>query len=293
MKINLCFCIDDNYTKQVLTVIHSIMNTNENNKISIYILSSGVSEFSKNEIKTLISKNSNYGVFFIDVGNNKILELSAGGHISNATYIRFLIPELLIDIDKVLYLDADIIVNDNLIDFWNFDISNKYLAAVDNPCFNRYESLGINAEWGYFNAGVILINLVMWRNEKVKDKCISFLEKNKKTAIMFDQDALNYVVQGNWESVPIKWNLQTIFLRKRKLLKYKYNEIDDAIKKPGIIHYSSSSKPWHLLDAHPLRKEYLKYETVRNKVKRDYSKILKSVIKYIYVKTIFLYQRFN
>lgn len=257
--INLCFCIDENYVVMLGAVFESIKDSNSHNDICIYVLTRGVSSASKKRLSSVFSDIKNISVNFVDALDKDIEKLEAGGHISSATYIRFEIPDLLAGIDKVLYLDADLVVVDDLMGFWQVDIEGKFVAAVENPFFDRYQSLGMNQDWGYFNAGVLLINCKQWRDYSVKKRALAFLAEYKSNALMFDQDALNSVFSGDWVRVDPKWNMQTIMLRRFRELKDDI-KIQSAVNSPKIIHYSTSSKPWYRLDSHPMREIFLDFQ---------------------------------
>lgn len=284
--INICFCIDENYVHQLGAVLYSLIESNHKNNIDIYVLINNVSKISQERLGLLIQTIDNFSINFIESQDSEVQKLEAGGHISSATYIRFEIPSLLSNLEKVLYLDADIVISDDLSELFNTNIENNYVAAVENPFFDRYESLGMSRNDGYFNAGVLLINLSLWRERNIKNKAINFLSSNKLMCIMFDQDALNAIFQGKWKKVDIRWNLQTSFIRGRKRLPDLIEQIDNAFLNPAIIHYSSSSKPWDILDPHPLTYIYRKYEAKFGKYRKRLSffQLLRSFVKWGYLK---------
>lgn len=290
--INICFCIDENYVCQLGAVLYSLVGSNSDNYLDIYVLSSQLANSSKARLAAVVSNVAKFSINFVDSLDSQVQQLEAGGHISAATYIRFEIPNLLIGLDKVLYLDADLAVEDNLKVFWDTDVDNYYVAAVENPFFDRYESLGMESSCGYFNAGVLLMNLSRWRLEDVKNKAIDFLIEKKSIALMFDQDALNVVFNGEWKKVSIRWNLQTSYLRHRKKLPALSSEIKSAFINPGIIHYSSSSKPWNVLDPHPLTYVYRQYEAKFGifRSKNQISGLFRSVVKWLYLKAVYFFQ---
>ena len=292
MTINVCFCIDENYVCQLGAVLFSLVESNQHNNVDIYVLSNQVTEKSKARLADTVNSIEKFNLTFIDSQDKSVQKLEAGGHISSATYIRFEIPTLLPQINKIFYLDADLVITDDLTEFWETELNGNYVAAVENPFFNRYESLNIERSSGYFNAGVLLMNLIRWREDNIQQKAVNFLNENKVQCVMFDQDALNAVFKGQWVKVPLRWNLQTIYLRRRKDLPLQCNEILTAYKSPGIIHYSSSSKPWDFLDPHPkahLFDHYAKVFGSSNKRTTLFEK-LRRVIRIVYVRCIYLYQ---
>lgn len=291
-KINVCFCIDENYVCQLGAVLGSLVESNQHNNLDIYVLSNQVTEVSKFRLAAVIDDVDTFSITFVESQDKRIQDLEAGGHISTATYIRFEIPSLLKNLDKVLYLDADLVVADDLSEFWQVDVANHFVAAVENPFFDRYESLGMDSKQGYFNAGVLLMNLNLWREEDVKAKAIGFLTTNKSVCLMFDQDALNAVFKGGWVSVDLRWNLQTSFLRGRKRIPELAANIKSAFINPGIVHYSSSSKPWDVLDPHPLTYLYRGFEADFGKYRKKMTieSLVRASVKWLYLKIIYIYQ---
>ena len=292
MSINICFCIDENYVCQLGAVLLSLVDSNKQNNVNVFVLSNGVTEQSKQRLAKTIENIESFTINFVDSQDKTVNELEAGGHISSATYIRFEIPTLLTQLDKVFYLDADLVITDDLTEFWNVELEDNYVAAVENPFFDRYKPLGISPQFGYFNAGVLLMNLNRWRESNIKTQAVDFLNKNKTECVMFDQDALNAVFQGKWKKVPLRWNLQTIYLQRKKDLPELKEEITNAYNSPGIIHYSSSSKPWDFLDPHPKSYIFHQYEKLFGKQRRDINFIMRirSIVKYIFRRACYLYQ---
>jgi lipopolysaccharide biosynthesis glycosyltransferase len=151
----------------------------------------------------------------------------------------------------------------------------------------------LKEEAGYFNAGVLLINNKLWREFSVKDKCLKFLTLFKTTAVMFDQDALNHVFNGRWLKASIRWNLQTSFLRKYRDFDLEmHKKIIEAVNHPGIIHYSSSSKPWDYFDVHPFRSLFSQQEKKFGVSRKNKSFLLliRAFAKGIYLSIVFKYQ---
>jgi lipopolysaccharide biosynthesis glycosyltransferase len=259
MKINICFCIDENYVNYLGAVLLSLVETNSKNRIDIYVINNGLSDESKCMLNNLISEVHEFDLKFVSSIDKDVAKLNAGGHISSATYIRFEIPYILENIDKLIYLDADLIITGDLADFWNKDIDGFFVAAVRNPLFTRFKSIGLSENWDYFNAGVMLINTYLWRKFNVKEKALDFLNEYGKDAIMYDQDALNHVFEGNWLKVSVVWNLQTSYLQNFRKIYLDTDDIIEAIEHPKIIHYSSSHKPWNKLDPHPYSRFFYKH----------------------------------
>lgn len=145
------------------------------------------------------------------------------------------------------------IVKGDIRSLFTFPLKDKVIGAVENPGFERYDKLSIPRQYGYFNAGVLLIDVVKWKEHQYGRKIMNFLLQNADTGILeaSDQDAFNALLFDQWETLPISWNVQRQMFKDPKT----YPEAAD----PAIIHYTSSWKPWDYLNDHPRRDEYFKY----------------------------------
>jgi lipopolysaccharide biosynthesis glycosyltransferase len=145
---------------------------------------------------------------------------------------------------------------------YSTDLDGYYLAAVNTPGFVAHKDLEMSENSRYFNAGVMLINLDMWRRDHIKERVIEVVRK-KPWAIQFaDQCGLNSVVDGKWKELHPKFNLQSFFLEAKTNTyapSFPKGELAAAIRSPVILHYSGSAKPWHFGYKHPYRGLYWKY----------------------------------
>lgn len=171
------------------------------------------------------------------------------GHITQACYYRILIPELVDkEIEKIIYLDCDLIVLGNLIDLFNIDINNYFVGAVEEKLFDIKEALGMDENTPYFNSGVMLINLKEWRKNNISEKTLDFIRRSPEKIKLYDQDALNFILAN-----------------KCLILNKKYNQIILGLKKTNIpdntfiIHYTGTYKPWHFVYNGSYKKLYKKY----------------------------------
>ncbi len=281
VKIPLIFAINDNYAKQLATAIVSIIK-NSKAEYEFNILETGLSSENK-EILTKIDKNIN----FIDM--NKVLRnfdlekyMSRRNdykYISTETYYRFFIPELFLQYEKAIYLDADILVLDDLEKLWNEDISEYYAGVVEDSVLEVFlnnkdiktqtrpirdyetyfkQKLGkIKSE--YFNAGVLLLNLDKIRKEGVVSKLWQFTQDESPLEFQ-DQCVLNAVFENNVKFLDYKWNTikrLNSFAKQIGNAKKKKNLLR-AYKKPSIFHYVGRSKPWEFNPSYDYNYSFIK-----------------------------------
>jgi len=162
-------------------------------------------------------------------------------HVSTMAYARLLIPELLPETrSRILYLDADLLVLDEVAPLWTVDLQGAPLGAV----LDRLDPLIKAGDPGlrevppvrdYFNSGVLLLDLERWTAEGISEKALEFLARNPRTPFM-DQDALNVACDGRWTMLDTRWNFQNHFTT-------RVADVDPA-ERPAIAHFVTSVKPW-------------------------------------------------
>ena len=187
---------------------------------------------------------------------------SLGGRIS---WARVLLPELLAGVDRVIYLDADVLVVRSLSPLWAEQLDSAVLGAVRNvvePEMRQHvRSLGISEPRGYFNAGVLLIDLRAMRAARSWSQVCEFVREIDEPLEWFDQDALNVVFAAQWKPLDPRWNVQNSFWgwRDWAIEVFGGDAVDGAIRDPAILHFEGPSlcKPWHYLCPHPHRERYL------------------------------------
>lgn len=262
--VNLVLCTDDNFAEPTLAAIDSVLESNTNAFLNVFIVTSGLNEQNKSKISEFFSERKGRAEFSLKTADNAFLgslPVKKGDHVSSAAYLRILLPSILPqNISKVLYIDGDILCVSSLLDFYKTDLSEKSCAAVrderndDNEIFMR---LAYPKSCGYFNSGILLINLDFWRKNNVQKKALNFIFENPEKCLWHDQDALNKVLAGTVLFSPFRYNLTQGFLFDKSSLKISsdyWTEIDSAVKNPCLIHYSAAYKPWHAECNSPFKK---------------------------------------
>jgi lipopolysaccharide biosynthesis glycosyltransferase len=160
--------------------------------------------------------------------------------LSNIVYARLLIDRLVgPDVDRVLYLDCDVLVWDDVATLFETDLGAYPIAAVRDTLgafIARGRDLRVNADLfdtadSYFNAGVVLIDVARWREADIVGRMEQFLAQGVMQRIYYDQDLLNLVFKNRWLALPWRWN--TIDAR------HSHESVDAA-----ILHYTGKTKPW-------------------------------------------------
>lgn len=277
-RINICFITDEGYCIQTsVALISMLKNKNMDSIYDVYILCSNVSEDKKNKFMQMNSKNFNIKI--IDLCENEeykkydIKDIPA----SITAMYKFSLPNILNLLDKVLYLDGDIIVKKDLTDLFNYDIGDNYVGAIkeagglSKTLFSLYSKNNLF----YFNSGVMLLNLKKMRKNNVTEKLIDY-RINGYNELM-DQDSLNYVLRDKACELPFKYNTQLVFayitknfekIKKVCLLEENINSVSKILENAVIVHYSGMKKPWKHFDgfAHDLWVYYYYLSPFKDKI---------------------------
>ncbi len=259
--MDIVACTDHGFIMPTGVMMQSVCVHNKDSFVNFHIVcDESITEKDKEDLKPVVNKFANKDIFFHIVDSNKFGDLPAldNVYVTKATYYRLELARLLPEsVDKALYLDGDIIVRKSLDDLWNTDISKYALAAVPD---NNTE---LDLRSGYFNAGVMLVNLNYWRTHKLNKLFYDYIQNNSEKIKFHDQDVLNYVLKDQKLLLPVKFNLSCGWLWKVSgANKEEYiSQIDDAKNDPVIIHYTTSNKPWNKGCRHPYRHIFLNYKS--------------------------------
>lgn len=261
--INVAFTVDKNYHLFTMLTINSILKNNTSDSdYMFYVVENGFTDKHKAQMQKYVEKRGQK-VTFINVDTNK---LDKGedffnnrqwlGRLTSISLARILLPELLPkDVKRVLYLDADILVLGDLLPLYNTRLNGKVAAMASDGMLPQYTFYKFKPP--YFNSGVIVMDLDLWRKYGLSRQLLTYLHDNmdkftpngdSRTYFNFpDQDLINYCLRG-----------------KVKKLDQKYNFIDicgNYDKEAVLVHFLSEYKPWVYFDREkfPYYKLYYKY----------------------------------
>lgn len=258
---NIVFASDHGYLPHMSVAIASLIENNSEVSLNIYVINSDIRS---DEWANLLDLDLRKKHTFINaqINDDELTDLITNHHFTKANYYRLFIDEIVPD-DKALYIDSDVVINGRLEELWNTNISEVYLAAVEEPnFFLRHHDLEMSLDSKYFNSGVMLLNLDMWRKNAIRKRVLEFVRRKPNVIQFVDQCGLNSVVNGEWLRIHPKYNMQTAILEMQNEDRqsfYDFHNIDEALKAPVIIHFTGSSKPWHFLNNHPYKKKYWEY----------------------------------
>ncbi len=271
-QLNVLLSSDDNYAQHLGATIYSLLEHNINfEAINIYVIDNDISGNSKEKLEWIGNQFKNSKIAWIPFAEWKAkLRLNMTWNISISAYARLFLSEMLpSNIDRVLYMDCDMIVCDSLMTLWNTDLAGKILGAVqDNIGDSTKVAVELLPRDRYFNSGLLLVNLAAWREQNISRKCLDFIHRHEGSIVHHDQGVLNGVLKGKWCRLPIEYNLMTIHYifnlnQIERYFKdhsdfYSEKEIAAAKKTPVVLHYTPSftSRPWEKGCAHPHKNLY-------------------------------------
>ena len=267
--INIVFSSDDNYAQHTAVAMTSILfNTSRPAKVRFFIIDDGISDEKKYKIKST-AENLQSTVEFITVKNTQLMQGFVSGEISRACYFRIDIPNILShDVKKVIYLDCDLLLFDDIQKLWETAIGKYPIAAVCDYGImaskrlrrQKAKYIGLPAQADYFNSGVLVMNLEAWRKADYSSKVIDVVKNNRFPN--HDQDALNKVFMNNWYVLPLRWNvIPPVFNLFVKILQNKLmrEKAIEAKKNPAIFHYAGGYKAWEYRLYQGFNDQYYKY----------------------------------
>jgi lipopolysaccharide biosynthesis glycosyltransferase len=273
--IHIAFSINDAYAHYVCVTMKSIVNNHPDDTVTIHILSDYISEKSKRLISESIrDSESHISIAYHVMDNCKFEGLKVRHHWTLCVWYRLALCDVLpADIHRVLYLDADTVVVENLSHLFQMDMENKSIAAVidDYASSGRATRLGYEESKGYVCAGIMLMNLDYWRQHNLSDKSLNWARTHSDILRFLDQDVINVLCQDSKIILPLNYAVASHFFQSEVLYREHLTEIKECIEHPIIIHYIC--KPWlkETAKVHPLYKIWRYYNgTLQHPVRLSY-----------------------
>ena len=161
----------------------------------------------------------------------------------NIVYARLVIDQLVgPDVERILYIDCDMLVRDDIAELFGWDMHGRPIAAVRDTAgawlVAGRDVMGnrdiFDVADPYFNAGLVLIDLAQWRAADIVGRMEQAYADGTMQRIYYDQDLLNLVFKNNWLALPWRWN--TIDPK----------PAHEGLN-PAILHYTGKTKPWDIL----------------------------------------------
>ncbi len=265
-QIHVAIAFDKNYLHPFYALMSSIFYNHAPKQVKIHAIATGISDEEKDGI-VLYVKQNNSVIQFYTFDESLVRDFVLLDMWTHAVYYRLLFPLLITDkINRLLYLDSDTLVIQNLNELCSINMESFPVAAVYDNYVKTQPLLGINTEGEYFNSGVLLIDIGKWKEQRITELAIEYLKCYPERIKFVDQCALNAVLKGNWKKLDGRFNL--IYSRvpqsisKRQLRMFLQNKV--------IIHFTLE-RPWSMLCKNRLSflyHYYLKKSSLGKQVKQ-------------------------
>lgn len=234
--INIGYGIDNNFSRCVATSIVSFIYNNPEKHFVFHIVGADLSKNSISKLKILAEKFST-NIIIYEVNTICLKKLPTNIYSPISTYFRFILPFILVDVDKLFYIDADVICINKATNLFSIQLKQEgyIIAAVpDVGWANEQQNKLLNLNNHiYFNAGVLIIDIKKWNDYDTFDKAMYNLINEPEKFPFFDQDVLNLVLTGKIKYLSSIYNYMDI---------EKINQ--DNLKEIILVHFSAHPKPW-------------------------------------------------
>lgn len=250
----LVFSIDDAYVMPFKVLWHTLIKTDSiPSNTPIFILHADTLSTESIEDLKLFSERHGRLISFLNAEHFVPNDVPLSHHISKATYYRLYISSILpTNISSVVYLDSDALVVSSIRYLFTLEL-NMPLAAIDH--LSPQDSFRLFGEMSgsYFQAGVLVIDLDIWRAQEIEKIFNKILREERNRIHWWDQDVLNIAFEGKWQRLPLWFNVCN---QVRKI-------VDARVIQSNVrfIHLDGSSKPWRLYSSEAHAKSwYAAYE---------------------------------
>lgn len=263
ITVPICLMADEKYIVPTTVMLSSLFeNKNEDTKYSIYILADNMDEntisFFENQTKL------NFEIKVVPIDNPYKNYKNSNPNMSCTTFLKFKIPFIFKQYEKILYLDVDTIILKDLSQLYNIDINSYYVAMVEDfhlVKYNEHKRLLLD---NYYNAGVMLFNSEQIRQDFNIDIFGETYINNSDIFLHHDQDVFNVLFKNNIKTLPAtyNWMVSNSYFWKRDVLNfYKLSNNKIKLNNISILHYTTGLKPWKYKFApynHIWQKQYIK-----------------------------------
>jgi lipopolysaccharide biosynthesis glycosyltransferase len=265
--IDILFCANPGYYQHVAVAAVSLSDSNPGNRFNLHFITCDSDPEAERKLRKTIASRSNLDLFIYYSDHSYLGEFFIDGFISKECYLRLIAPEILPGgLGKVLYLDSDMVVVDDVRPLWDTDLAGHLVAAApDYPRLEKFmspeyrDALGIPMQATYVNSGMLLMDLDTWRKDGMTAQFVSFVQAKGSKLAFYDQDAINAVLAGRILIVDPRWNLQArMYYTGQRHRPFEFAETVSARATPAIIHYTGSEKPWLFRSRVPKKGVYMR-----------------------------------
>lgn len=261
------FCANPGYFQHLGVASRSVADASPDAAIDFHVLTCDTDPDAERKLRDTLAESR------LSITLHRVTDARLDGYfvdkfMTKECYLRILAPEILpLALSRVLYLDCDLVALDDLRPLWETDLQGKAVGAVpDYPRLpsvmspERRRTLGIPLDLTYVNSGVLLIDLDRWRRLGLTQPLLDYVAAKGPALEFWDQDAFNAVIPDELHLLDCRWNLQARMYRcGRRGYPLEFEATREARRRPAILHYTGSEKPWLFRSGTPRKRDYLRF----------------------------------
>ncbi|MGH7177826.1 MAG: glycosyltransferase family 8 protein [Tepidisphaeraceae bacterium] len=234
---------DQRYALPLTVMLRSVLaNLSPGRKLVVHVVDGGIACQDKQRVAASMSAER-CTIRWVSPERSRFVGLPLWGRMPIATYDKLLVCELLPHgTSKVLWLDCDLLALADVGKLWDLPLDSHHVLAVQDAIVPNvssrwgvagHQEIGLDPNAKYFNAGVVLVDLNLWRRDDVAGKALTYLRQYRDDVYFWDQEGLNAALSGRWGELDPRWN---------------WNASLGTLKRDGegawIAHFSGALKPW-------------------------------------------------
>jgi len=256
---------DAAYVPHTAAMLHSLFTAHPQRDLRVNFLHRAA--MPAEDLDRLAALCARFGARFrhVEVARDRLGELPIRPPYVEEAWYRVVLPQLLGDVARALWLDADTIVLRDVTPLWDIALGSTPLAACPNAVLyrdrDRIRRMGIPDRRRYFNTGVLLMDLARMRSENSERTLRAAIAAHAPLFRLADQDALSLVYHDNFTRLPLKWNVLTssYYNIPETIRSHGREEYREAMRDPCVLHFTGQQaiKPWYYKCGHPYRDAYL------------------------------------
>ncbi len=248
--LNLLVTLDANYILPLKVMLKSLFINNPDQNFRVFLMHSSLEVSHIMDIDQFV-QNNGHSLSAIKIESDAFSDAPLLKHYTKEMYYRLLAFRYLpTNLDRIVYLDPDILVINPITSLYELDLSDwLYAAAYHDILFTneinklRFHEYDLKA---YFNSGVLVMNLDLLRETVDENEIYGFVRKHKNTLILPDQDILNSLYSNQIKKLDeFIYNYDVRFYKYRRLVSNREIDMDFVINHTAILHFCGKKKPWH------------------------------------------------
>lgn len=258
--VELCVISDEGYAVPTAVMLTSAkQNKHPDSRYRVHFVSIGLSDWAKQKISELSAPD--FRIVFLESDVARYQNINIRLKLSHATIVKFDLPNLLPEQDKLLYLDGDLLITGDLKELYDTPLHNRMLAGVRDMGGERVHAFHRRLDSPhYINAGVLLINLCKLRATNAAPRLAELLQQHADTWVCLEQDAFNYAYKDDLLCLPLRYNA-TIPLFHNPLYHFSLEQVNDfygthygdwnhLMGDALVIHFAgeSTQRPWGVVN---------------------------------------------